>query len=199
MERFAGVVLAGGKSKRMGRDKANLIIGNEIILNHSIHLLQQFVHEIFISVNESKYKTINHISYLPDSIKNIGPTGGIFTALKIINNPIIVLPCDMPFVTKNHLKLLISNYIPHVDAVIASSEKGREPLLGIYAPSFLIKLEYNLKKKEYSLQKILRSSRVKFVEFREAGYITDGFFNINNPEDYKIAKKINKKFLIFNK
>ena len=106
---ITGVVLAGGKSSRFGSNKA-LSIYNETttFLQQTIARLRPFVQEVVIAGSRPEYNDIG-IPVLADKIEGIGPLGGIYTALEYSRTPwILVMTCDMPFVTDEVIAYLLA-------------------------------------------------------------------------------------------
>ncbi|MEA3351895.1 MAG: molybdenum cofactor guanylyltransferase [Chloroflexota bacterium] len=128
------VIQAGGQSSRMGQDKAlMLFLGYPLIervLNRVLHLAD----EVMITTNHaSGYRYLN-IPLIPDEIPNRGALGGLYTALKAAQHPLVaVVACDMPFVNAEILSAardILTN--TQADAVIPYTEAGLEPLHAVY-------------------------------------------------------------------
>jgi len=96
---IAGIILAGGKSSRMGRDKAKIEFKGKILLDHMYSLLKDSgIQKIYISRGEE----------IKDIIPNCGPLGGIYSVLqKIEDQEVIILPVDMPLLSMELLQKLI--------------------------------------------------------------------------------------------
>ena len=98
----------------------------------------------------------------------------------------------MPFIKKEHIQFLINQFDPLLAATIAVSEKGIEPLFGIYQPQVLPIIDKLIATNDFAMYHIFDYVKVKFVDFIKAGYISDLFFNINTLSDYKKALYIKK-------
>lgn len=182
-----GLVLVGGKSTRMGKDKSNLDYFGKPQKIVAKQLLESNNLETFYSVqNASEYDDEIHDKFL-----NLGPFGGICSAFqKDPNAAWLVLATDVPFVNDQIIKLLLNQRNP---AKIATAIKGKgkdfpEPLITIYEPkAYPILLQYLAQ--GYSCpRKALINSEVEIVE------VDDDFIrNVNTPVDFKNAKnEINK-------
>jgi len=120
--------------------------------------------------------------------------GGLYTALTVSKNPILLTSCDMPFITMEHIQYLIKQFDPNVAATIAVSKKGIEPLFGIYQHIVLQIIDELIASKEFTMYRIFDIIKVKFVDFENTGYISESFFNINTLSDYKKALYLGKKY-----
>lgn len=206
MKDISGVILAGGKNKRMGYPKAFLTVGGKRIIDRILEVFMLFFDEILIVTDDrSKFAEFKNIKVVEDLIKGIGPLGGIYTGLKSISKGRgFFIACDMPFPHIGLIKKLM-NVSENTDfeCVVPYSEKGIEPLYGIYAKSILVKLEDSLPRMISSkskhrdvLRRILRRqtkefSVNKFLECCNCKYIKpepeelSSFYNVNTPEDFK--------------
>lgn len=133
---FSAVILAGGKSSRMGRDKAFLEIYGQPLLARQIEIVRQAgASEIFISGrSDADYSAFGH-HLLVDEIPNLGPLSGIASALRTSRHALIlVLAVDMPHITDDFLKKLLAQCSPGVGAVPVSGQII-EPLAAFYPKS----------------------------------------------------------------
>jgi molybdopterin-guanine dinucleotide biosynthesis protein A len=132
----AGVVLAGGKSERMGAEKAALPIGGEALLARVVRRLRLALPEVYI-VGPSHLKALApETPVFPDDFPGLGPFGGLSTALAHVSSQyIFVVGCDMPFV-EPALVGAMARYAsshPEVDVVAVRTARGVEPLHAVYA------------------------------------------------------------------
>lgn len=133
---FSAVILAGGRSSRMGRDKAFLEFHGESLLARQISLVRNIgASEVFISGrSEVDYSTF-HCPVLLDESSDLGPIAGITAALKVIHSPLLlVLAVDMPYITAVFLKQILSDCHNGMGAVPISG-KNMEPLAAFYPKS----------------------------------------------------------------
>ncbi len=104
---ITGIILAGGKSSRFGSNKALYPIGEKSMLQRSVELLQPFCHEVYISGDCEEYAQ-HGVKCMPDKIADIGPLGGIYTALKQCSTPyLLFLTCDMPFLSPKFIAQML--------------------------------------------------------------------------------------------
>ena len=181
-----GLVLVGGKSTRMGKDKSQLNYFGKPQKEVVKELLENQNLETFYSVKDFS-TSLEMTSEISDTFLNLGPFGGICSAFqKDPNTAWLVLATDVPFVNDELIKLLLEKRNP---SKVATTIKGKEkefvePLITIYEPkAYPILLQYLAQ--GYSCpRKILINSDVEIVE------VDDAFIrNVNTPEEFEEAKK----------
>ncbi len=180
-----GCILAGGKNSRMNyRIKALLQYGEETFLERSLRALGEL--EKFIVTNTPEvFQEINLPMY-PDIIKDIGPMGGIYTALMVSTHQrCMVVGCDMPHITKEVIEEITSH--EGYDVVVPRINGMVEMLCALYSRECIPVIERLIEKKEYKLSLILRRVRVKYIDIDEKK--GEFFTNINSPEDYNRLSK----------
>jgi len=184
-----GLVLAGGKSTRMGKDKGSLRYYDKNQQDFAIELLENNQLKTYLSVREDQEVERTH--KITDKFLGLGPFGAICSAFQEDpNSAWLVLATDLPFVNNELIQLLLKNRNP---SKVATTIKGKdkqfpEPLITIWEPkSYPILLSY-LSQGYSCPRKILINSDVEIVE------INDEFIrNINTPEEFKAAyKEINE-------
>jgi len=185
-----GLVLVGGKSTRMGTDKAELNYFGKPQKAFAKELLEQHNLETFYSVKNLSTAlkvTAENNHEISDKFLNLGPFGGICSAFqKDPNSAWFVLATDVPFVDEKIIQLLLKHRNPSkvATAIKGKSKEFVEPLITIYEPkAYSILLQYLAQ--GYSCpRKMLINSDVEIVE------IDDEFIrNINSPEEFEDAKK----------
>lgn len=189
-EKCSGIILAGGRSKRFGRDKTILKIEGKLLIERQTDLLKPMVNEIIIVSNsDSKFGLFGTIEVY-DSFKNSGPIGGLHAGLSYASNEkCIVLACDMPFICHDFVKNLLHTAIQEkgYEMIIPISKKGIEPLCGIYSRGCIHWLEQSIKKGERKLIALIeekyKEGYVKYVKVKN--HEQRNFYNINREEDYK--------------
>ena len=129
---ITGIVLAGGKSSRMGTDKALIRLNNQSFLEHVIYALKPLVDDILIISNNPNHRVLGY-SRIPDLIVDAGPLAGLHAGLnhsQTENN--LVLSCDVPLIQTSVLEFIIANNEEDKD-VIQLEDKGRPiPLVALY-------------------------------------------------------------------
>lgn len=180
---ITAIILAGGKSKRMGTDKAQLKLDGVSLLERSIKLCEGFASEILISSNFD-----NHARYgfpvIADEIENCGPLGGIYSCLKRSGNKLnFVISVDAAFVTTEFVEYLM-NETENVDALVPYAARGKEPLIAFYNKSCLPKMKESLENGDYKMHDLLQALQTKFVNTQDwVDKLPKLFHNLNRPED----------------
>jgi molybdopterin-guanine dinucleotide biosynthesis protein A len=182
------VIFAGGKSSRMGEDKALLPFDNSPTLTQfQLQKLQSIFKKVYISCKDSNKFSFD-ANFLEDiNSKDIfAPTSGFFTAFEKLNcEKFFVISVDTPFITKDIIEKIISVDKEDVDATIAKTAFGIHPMCGIYHKSLKQIFLEMLKNDNHKLGLLLKKSKTLYVEF----YDESKFLNINNPHEYKEALK----------
>ena len=185
-------ILVGGKSSRMGSNKAFLELKGKTFIELQIELLREIFDDIFISANtSSEYEYLN-LSIFKDVYPGKGPLGGLYTSL--INSSSLhtfMLACDMPFIGPeliNHLKDLTKEY----DVVIPKSEKGLEPLHAFYSKKCIDPIKRSLEEDNLRITSFFPHVNVKIVELDNLN-LSDSFKNsiknLNTRDDYEDVTK----------
>lgn len=131
-----GLILAGGKSSRMGTEKALLDWLGQPLYQQQIALLRPFCKDVFVSVNQTNAIHFQNSNTLLDNpeLGDIGPLNGILTAFDKHAGPWMVLGCDYPLLDATDLEFLMTNRIPNQLATVFQNPETLkpEPLIGIY-------------------------------------------------------------------
>ncbi len=184
---LSGIIMAGGKSSRMGVDKTHLKLREESFLSHAIKLLEHFTDDIIISSNQSlstKYKVV------PDKIQNIGPIGGLQTCLPLIkSDKAIVIPVDMPLMTPQIIKYLYEQADLNLLLNLLEIEGQPQMLTAIYDKKILAYIDELITKKNYRLRSFLSLFKVGVIP---ADHYKNELININRPIDLKKIRKNEK-------
>ncbi len=189
---LSGVILAGGKSSRFGKDKSQMELAGKRVLERLAGILRQFpFQQLAVIAAPGKVASWpDGLLTVADDQEGLGPIGGITTALRRLPGGILVTACDMPFVSAAMVEWLLSHYDPEADAVIPRHAGGIEPLFGIYGKNLLPELEEAIRGGRYALHFVLEEARVRFVEVPERFSAARDFANINTPDDYERVMKM---------
>lgn len=183
---ISALVLVGGKSRRMnGNNKAFLKFENKSFIEKITDQLTEF-HNIYISVDDKeKYKNLNFI-LLEDIYKNIGPIGGIYSALKAIDEKyIFVTACDMPKITKEFVQFICNSITEDIQCVVTKDEDGRiYPLGGVYSKDIIYIIEDMIEQKDYKLLNLIKRAKSKIISLSDTKFNKNILDNINNLEQY---------------
>ena len=195
-----GVVLAGGQSKRFGEDKSQVNLEGKILINYILSEIVDVFNEILIVANSDiEFMQSKKISRIEDFQKDLGPLGGVLSAMKWIkqNNKnyqwISTFPSDTPFFKKELLEEFYEKInFNESKLFFIKSNDTRHNIFGLWSLDLLSQLEEDLiKKGERKVELWANSIGVKNIDMQFKN--NDPFFNINTKEDLENAKKYLKK------
>jgi molybdopterin-guanine dinucleotide biosynthesis protein A len=183
-------ILAGGQARRLeGQDKSALPIAGVPVIDRQLAALRRLTSRIVIVGGPpDRYDRIG-IPVVPDLLPDIGPLGGLYTALRGASERIIVLACDLPFVTAPFLECLLRTG-RDADATVPRTADGLHPLCASYAADTAPRIRKLIDEGVRQVQEALGSLRLHIVEGAAlAQYDPDGrlLHNINTPDDYARA------------
>ncbi|WP_169763650.1 NTP transferase domain-containing protein [Campylobacter mucosalis] len=176
------VILAGGKSSRMGRDKTLLPFGDFATLTHfQAHKLSKIFKNVYVSSKFDKFNPpLNLIK--DENLEIFSPMLALSSILKKFDTSVFIIPADMPFVKLSTIDEL-GKYSLDFDAVIPKDSSHRHSLCGFFSPKLALKADLLYKKNEHKIGLLLNDANVKELFFDDESE----FFNINNPSDYERA------------
>ncbi len=184
------MALAGGMSRRLGRNKAVEEIGGERLIERVINRLSEVSSETVVVVaEESRAQALD----LPDGVRTAadiypghGSLGGIFTGLSATRGDYgIVVACDMPFLNTGLLQFMV-DLAPDFDVVVPRVDGRPEPLHAIYSKSCLEPIESRLKRQDLKIALFFEEVRVAYVDEEDIDLFDPerlSFFNVNTQED----------------
>ena len=185
-------VLTGGKSSRMGRDKALMEVGGRPLVLYVSDVVARVVPSITLVGSRAKYGSLG-LPVVEDVLPGQGPLSGIHAALKDSRTPLnLVLGCDMPFLNAPFLEMLIM-VAAVADAkvtVTESAEFGFESLCAVFNREGLPQVEESLNAGDLKLSRVYEKLRVRTLsaeEWRPYNPHGDLFRNVNTLEDFEKA------------
>lgn len=181
---IAGLILMGGKATRMqGKQKAFLNYKNQPFYKHCIDSLSS-VHTIYLSVAKKEGYTYLGYPLIEDNYLEIGPLGGICTALQCIEeDAIFVIPCDMPKVSQTLVDKLITHYQETKKPVVIEDKKGIHPLVGIYTKEILPLLQQQIINQNYQARAFIAVAEFDILSLDNSLLHEDELINVNSPHD----------------
>lgn len=189
-EQLTAVILAGGKSQRMGRNKAFITLGKHTFIEHIIAAVQDLVMEVLVVANGNEYEHLEQKVY-EDLIKNKGPVGGIYTALKYAQTPyVLVLSCDIPLVSTQVLQFLIQNCQPTL-VNLMTIKKQWQPLIAVYKKEGLPIFEEALQKQQLGLCGLLQE-QFEVATLACPQIWIEQLINVNTPDDLNHIRRENR-------
>jgi len=186
-----GVVLAGGKSKRMGYDKAFLEVGEVAMIKQVASELKKVCNEVLIAGGIKEQGELLGLQVIPDRIPGRGPLSGIHAALGAAKNPkCLVTACDMPFVTAALARFMITQADGY-DVAVPTHGIHLQPLFAVYDRNCEGPIEQSLLNNIRKVVDFYPLVRVNYVNEKYLRAIADidfAFFNVNTPDDLKKAR-----------
>ncbi len=175
-----GLILAGGRSQRMGLDKGVLQYHQHPQISHLAKLLAPFSRQVAISARPGQYEAESGLPLLEDQFLDMGPLGGLLTAhRRYPTHALLSLACDMPNIDATFLTALLRERSPLRLATVPRGEAGLEPLAAIYEPKFFRFAWEALGRGEVSPQGLLQRHRIhSFVP-----ELKNALVNVNLPAD----------------
>lgn len=186
------VILAGGKSSRMGEDKALLEYDGQIFIKKIADELSFFDEKIIARGNNCALTDMENDSWkiISDEYPEHGPIGGLHASLKSCESEaMFCVSCDIPFV-KGELAQKMSNAMnDDFDAVIAVTADGKfHPLCGVYRKELYHLMKEHILQDNNRMMAVLRKVRVKYVNLEEV--TSKQLMNVNTKEEYDKLKKL---------
>ncbi|HYJ03825.1 MAG TPA: molybdenum cofactor guanylyltransferase [Chthoniobacterales bacterium] len=192
---FSAVLLAGGESRRMGRDKATVIFHDEPLWRRQLRVLRDLrLEKVFVSARtESSWLPIDS-EILLDEPPSRGPLSGLAKALEQMQTShLLVLAVDMPFMTREQLQSLCGHATEGCGVVPVVGERA-EPLAAIYPKEAAPDFASALAGPDYSLQSLVRqlaaSGKVRLLPVPSED--EDLFLSLNKPSDFKEGRFPNR-------
>ncbi len=189
-QKIGAIIMAGGKSSRMGSDKGMQLLNGKPLVGYAIAALLPICGDIIISTNNADYEQFGFTT-IGDNYTEIGPLGGLQAALrasKYQHN--LVLSCDNPFVTTELLKKLA--FTGFDNCCYLDQNKELHPLIGFYSKEIIVNIEFQIAKKNYKMMDLLELINCQLYSpskafLQENPYID---MNINTPEQLLKAEEI---------
>tara|TARA_B000000475_G_C15931267_1_gene420873 strand:- start:290 stop:898 length:609 start_codon:yes stop_codon:yes gene_type:complete len=193
--KILGVVLAGGKSQRFGEDKSQVKLADKLLINYILsEIIDEFNELLIISNNSIEFQKSEKISVINDFKKDLGPLGGVLSAMKWVkdNNKayqwISTFPTDTPFFKNSILKNFFKKIHPEDGKLFfIKSNNTRHNIFGLWSIDLISKLEKDLEKGERKVESWANSVGVNTINMQFEK--NDPFFNINTKEDLEKAKE----------
>jgi len=183
MPRFhstGAIILAGGKSSRMGQDKGLMFLDGKPMIQYVIDVTKKITTNILIVANNKHYQSFG-LPVVKDIFSEKGPLGGVYTGLT--HSPFeynLVLSCDVPYLTGGVLESLLEN-CTGFDITVAQSAGKIHPLIGVYRKTSLVVIEKNLHSEKLKLMDLFADLKDNIVEMND--FLPENFRNINSPGD----------------
>jgi molybdopterin-guanine dinucleotide biosynthesis protein A len=182
-----GILLAGGKSSRMNKNKAFLELGGKPLVERSLTVLKAVFTEVLISSNKPELYAGYEVLVIPDETLGRGPLEGLYQGLKAATyDEVFFVACDMPFLRAELIRFM-SAWIPEYDVVVPQLQSGLHPLHAFYHRRCLPSIKNNLEADRLKIIDFYPSCSVRYVEeteLRNFHNLSEVFCNVNTPEDW---------------
>ena len=198
MNEAAAIILAGGKSSRMGTNKALLKINDKMNVERIRDELRNSFHDIILVTNDPKAYEFLGINMVSDDYPGMGPLAGLHAGLKASARKVnLVVACDMPFVSAKLSRLLVEQYRGG-DAVVPVINGKPQPLFAVYKKEIADNAAKCIEHGKRSMNYLLDRLVVHYVTEKDLADFANVdlerfFFNMNEPQDYEAAKKLGLK------
>lgn len=194
MTNFTLAIIAGGKSSRMGTNKALIDFGGQTLIERIIERTQGLDQQatILITNTPDDYAHLD-LPMFPDIVPDSGSLGGIYTALyHSQTSHTIVIACDMPFVSSDVIRVMMQDAETY-DVVVPTVEGYPQGLHAIYSNACLEPIRAKIEAKRLKVIGFYDQMRVKYLDEKALETVNQdqlAFMNVNTPEDLAIARKI---------
>lgn len=201
---ITGIILSGGKSKRMGVNKAMLKIDNKTLIERTSNLISALFKKVLLITNTPDEYSFLGLETFKDVYKNVGPLAGIHSGLThSTTEKNFIIACDMPFINKELIEFIV-NYKTDKSIKIPKAEGVTQQLCGVFSKSVLDEIEKmisgsvsdnneNSSKKNigFKVQHLFQviDTEIIDVESKFGRYEKGMFMNINNKDDFDEAIK----------
>jgi molybdopterin-guanine dinucleotide biosynthesis protein A len=189
----SGAVLAGGRSTRLGRDKALLTIDGETLLARAVRILATVCDEVIVVAGPERRALVPQVRVVPDERPGAGPLGGIATALRAAGHGrVLVVATDMPLLNPRLLRHLLALSIGY-DVTIPRVEGRTQQLHAVYARSCLPLIDEQLARDDLKIDRFFARARVRIVEEDEVRRLDPdlrSFRNVNTEADWQTVQAL---------
>ncbi len=182
--KITGVVLAGGQSRRFGRDKGLYLYRDKPLFMHALEVVRPLCDEILISTNKTDPYQKFHYRIITDTYPGCGPLAGIHSGLsEASHETVLFIACDTPNVPIELYRFLLGNMASY-EAIMPMHKNGIETLCAVYDRRSLGKITKSLEAGKYKILDAHQSMNVRYIAVEDEGfYSADIFHNINFRSD----------------
>ena len=187
-----GVLLAGGKSRRMGEDKRYLVVGEQTLLERGLGVLRSMFHEVLVVIAQDSAPLDIDARVVRDLVPDCGSLGGIYTGLTQATSPyIFAVACDMPFLNQAVITQF-TNRRDTADIVMARLATRLHPMHALYGKGCLPAMEQMIVARQLKIQELVSHASLRVQYVTEADLLSidpswRSFHNVNTPEDLEAA------------
>ncbi|MBN1830856.1 MAG: molybdenum cofactor guanylyltransferase [Deltaproteobacteria bacterium] len=190
---ITGIILAGGKSLRYGKNKALVEVGGTRLIERVISVIRPLFENLIIITNTPREYDYLQLPMREDIIKGLGPLGGVYTGLETISDESgFFVACDMPFIQGSLIRYMVE-IRDDFDAVVPKIDWKIEPLHAIYTKNCLPAIEKLIDARGYQIIEIFDNIRVRYVkeeEIRSFDSRLKSFLNVNSPRELAYINRL---------
>jgi molybdenum cofactor guanylyltransferase len=190
-----GVLLAGGKSRRMGEDKRYLVVGEETLLERGLGVLRSVFQEVLVVIAQDSPPVGVDARVVRDLVPECGSLGGLYTGLmRATTSSIFVVACDMPFLDRTVIAQFTSRRAT-ADIVMAKLAAQLHPMHALYGNRCLPVLEQMIQARQLKIQELVSHASLRVQYVTEADLLAidpsgRSFQNVNTPADLEAARSL---------
>jgi molybdopterin-guanine dinucleotide biosynthesis protein A len=190
-----GVLLAGGKSRRMGEDKRYLVVGEQTLLERGLVVLRSIFQEVLVVIAQDSPPLDVAARVVRDLVPDCGSLGGLYTGLTQATAPcIFVIACDMPFLDQAVIAQFTSRRAT-ADIVMAKLAARLHPMHALYGKRCLPALEQMIRARQLKIQEMVSHASLRVRYVTEADLLTldpsgRSFQIVNTPADLEVARSL---------
>lgn len=178
-----GIILAGGKSSRMGSDKGLIEVDGTPMVGHVIKIISPLCDQLLISTANPEYNQFG-IPTITDVFHGIGPISGLYSCLKESHNQLnLCIPCDVPQMKPEILRFLVSQALDYPDNCIVPVTNFPEPLVAVYPISVISSIGELIAAGTNRMTEIFNIFPTRFISMTESGFDQSSFKNVNTLRD----------------
>jgi len=196
LQGITGILIAGGRSKRMGQDKRRVELGGQTLFERALNVLQDLFEEVLVVLAEpDPGLPLQGARVVTDLIPNCATLGGLYTGLHHAKaSRIFAVGCDMPFLNRDAITRM-ATLDAQADVAMARLAIGLQPMHAVYSKACLPHLERMAQAQQLKVQELTRVEglRVRLVEESALKTVDPqllSFFNINTAPDLEFARKL---------
>jgi molybdopterin-guanine dinucleotide biosynthesis protein A len=195
---MTGIILSGGKSRRMGENKAFIEIEGVPIIQRIYTLFKELFQEVIIVTNQVELFNNFDSKIYSDLLPNKGVLGGLYTGIFFSTfRYSFCVACDMPFIKQSLVQYLIK-HIGDEDVIVPRTKDGLQPLHAIYSKHCLDPIKIIIEQGKYKIIDFYHMVKVKIVEendFVSLDPLRKSFINVNTPEELLSVTKVKESHL----
>ena len=192
---MTGILLAGGKSRRMGEDKRHLLLGEQTLLERGLGVLRSIFQEVLVVIAQDGPLLGVDARVVRDLVPDCGSLGGLYTGLMQATTPcVFVVACDMPFLDQRVIAQFTSRKTT-ADIVMAKLAARLHPMHALYGKRCLPVVEQMIRARQLKIQEMVSQSSLRVQYVTEENLITidpsgRSFYNVNTMADLEAARSL---------